>query len=184
MNEVLETIKKRRSVRRYSATEISRENLDWIIEAGRYAPSANNSQPWHFTVVQNPELLRQADEIVRREMARAPEDYIRKMVSGPSFRVTYGAPVLIVVSGKEDAVAQRVDCAAAMENMLLAARSLGIGSVWLGLMRLFYAQKDEVAKLGIPPGYAPLYAAAFGYPADDREPAAPKRKPDAVDYIL
>ena len=58
MNNVLETIKNRRSIRNYKAEQISQEELDLIIEAGIYAPTAGNEQPWHFTIVQNPDALK------------------------------------------------------------------------------------------------------------------------------
>lgn len=182
-NEVLDAIKSRRSIRKYCAQQIKDEEVEMILEAGRYAPSACNEQPWHFTVIQNPDMMQIINSVTLKGMQRSELERHRKMAENSAFRVTYDAPTLIVVSGRIDATAPAVDCAAAMENMLLAARSLGIGSVWLGLMRLFYAQKEEVAKFRIPSGYAPLYAAVFGYPADDREPTAPKRTLDTVDYI-
>lgn len=183
MNEVLEAIKSRRSVRFYRSEQISEENIDLIIEAGRYAPSAHNEQTWHFTVIQNAELLGNINEIVRKGMAESDVEWVRKMAEKPGFMVTYSAPTLIVVSGRIDGMAWKVDCSAAIQNMLLAAESLGIGSVWLGLMRFFFDKQENVAALGLPEGYQPFYGVSFGYSANEKKFAAPKRIPDVVNYI-
>lgn len=183
MNEVLKVIKSRRSVRNYRHEQISQENLDLIIEAGVYAPTAHNEQPWHFTIIQNQEMLQHINEKVSELMAKSDVEWIRKMGSNPDFQVTYNAPTLIIVSGRKDAMAWSADCAAAIQNMLIAAESLNIGSVWLGLMRFLFQQEGEVSKLGIPEGYQPYYGVALGFKAKEKEQAAPKRNLDVVNYI-
>jgi nitroreductase len=183
MNDVLKTIKSRRSVRKYKQEQISQEELAAILEAGMYAPTAHNDQPWHFTVIQNQELLHDINEKVRKEMAAANDEWVKKMGSNPAFQVTYDAPTLIVVSGRKDGIAWQVDCAAAIENMLIAAESLNIGSVWLGLLRFFFHKEEEAGKLGIPENYQPYYGVAFGYKANEGEQVAPKRNMDIVNYI-
>jgi nitroreductase len=182
MNEVLTIIKSRRSVRNYKQEQISQESLEAIIEAGIYAPTAHNDQPWHFTVIQNHAMLQSINEITKREMANSPVEWIQTMSLNSGFNVTYNAPTLIVVSGRTDAIAWATDCAAAIQNMLIAAESLNIGSVWLGLLRFFFDQKDEVQKLGIPEGYTPYYGVAFGY-KEKEQATAPKRNMDVVNYI-
>lgn len=183
MNEVLETIKNRRSIRKYKPEQIKDDELKMILEAGMYAPTAHNEQPWHFTVVQNSDVLRHINTVVQADMAKSDVEWIRNMGSNPAFSVTYQAPTLIVVSGRADALAMQADCAASIENMLIAAESLGIGSVWLGLTRYLFARGDEVAKLGLPVGYKPYYSVALGYAAIERRPIAPKRNKDVVNYI-
>jgi nitroreductase len=183
MNDVLKTIKSRRSVRKYKQEQISREELDAILEAGMYAPTAHNEQPWHFTVVQNQELLYDINEKVRKEMAASDNEWIKKTGSNPAFQVTYDAPTLIIVSGRKDGMAWQVDCAAAIQNMLIAAESMNIGSVWLGLLRFFFQKDEEVSKLGIPENYEPFYGIAFGYKANEEEQVAPKKNMDVVNYI-
>jgi nitroreductase len=183
LNEVLKTIKSRRSVRNYRQEQISREALDLIIEAGVYAPSANNQQPWHFTIIQNQETLRHVNQKTREAMAKSDVEWVRGRGLDPDFQVTYNAPTLIIVWGRTDAAEWRADCAAAIQNMLLAAESLNIGSVWLGLMKFFFQQEEEVAKLGIPEGYRPYYGVAIGFKAEEKEPAAPERNLEVVTYI-
>jgi nitroreductase len=183
MNDILKTIKSRRSIRKYMKEQISQEELDAILEAGIYAPTAHNDQPWHFTVVQNQELLHDINEKVRKEMAASDNEWVKKTGSNPAFQVTYDAPTLIVVSGRKDAIAWQVDCAAAIQNMLIAAESLNIGSVWLGLLRFYFQKEAEVCRLGIPENYQPYYGVAFGYKANGNEQVAPKRNTDVVNYI-
>lgn len=183
MNEILKIIKNRRSIRSYKPEQISQETLDLIIEAAIYAPTAHNQQPWHFTIVQNPQLLEHINQKTREAMARSDNDWARKTGSDPDFYVTYKAPTLIIVSGRKDAMDWHADCSAAIENMLIAAESLNIGSVWLGLMRFYFEQKEELAKLQIPDGYEALYGVALGYKTVEKNPDAPRRNFDVVDYI-
>lgn len=182
MNEVLKAIKSRRSVRSFKQEQISQETLDLILEAGTYAPSAHNQQTWHFTVIQNQELLREINETARAQMAKSDMEWARSMSANP-LQVTYQAPTLIVVSGKKDGIAWEADCAAAIQNMLIAAESLSVGSVWLGLVRFFYLQEGACEKLGIPDGYVPYYSVALGYKANEKPQAAPRRAGNVVQYI-
>lgn len=183
MNDVLKAIKSRRSVRKYKQEQISQEELNSILEAGIYAPTAHNDQPWHFTVIQNQKLLHDINKVVRKGMASSDEEWIRRMGKNPAFQVTYDAPTLIVVSGRKDGISWQIDCAAAIQNMLLAAESLNIGSVWLGLLGFFLQKKEKVKKLGIPENYEPFYGVSFGYKADEKEQVAPKRNMNVVNYI-
>lgn len=183
MNEVLKTIRNRRSVREYKSEQIIREHLDQIIEAGILAPSAMNEQPWHFTVIQNPELLRRINDTVKEKMAASDNEWVRKNASDSGFTVTYNAPALIIVSGDQNGVAWQADCSFAMENMMLAAESLGIGSVCLGMVKIFLEIPGEAEKLGVPEGYKPFLGIAFGYKVSDKEIEPPKRNLDVVNYI-
>jgi nitroreductase len=183
MNEVLKAIKSRRSVRKYKKEQISEESLNLIIEAGIYAPTAHNEQPWHFTVIQNEGILKHINEKTSELMAKSDIPWIQKMGSNPNYQVTYGAPTLVIVSGRKEGMAWQVDCAAAIQNMLLAAESLSIGSVWLGLLKFFFSQKEEMGALGIPEGYQPYYAVALGFKEQEKEQPAPKRNLEVVNYI-
>ncbi|MCX7709539.1 MAG: nitroreductase family protein [Clostridia bacterium] len=183
MNEVLRTIKKRRSIRSFKEEQIKQEELELILEAGMYAPSGHNEQPWHFTVIQNKELIQYMADKAKEIMVSADIEWMRRMALNPRTNITYKAPTLIVVSARKTAISWMADCSAAIQNMLLAAESLNIGSVWIGLLRFFYTQQDEVKKLNIPEGYEPVYSVALGYKALEKEPVAPKRVVDVVNYI-
>ncbi|KDR95755.1 Nitroreductase [Peptoclostridium litorale DSM 5388] len=186
MNSVIETIKNRRSIRKYMPDQLKEDEINAIIEAGLYAPSAHNDQPWHFTVIQDKELMRQisidSKEAVKKVSKNAT---LQKMASNEELDIFYGAPTIIVVSGEEKAMMPTIDCAAATQNMLLAAESLGIGSCWNGLAAFLFQGEggDEYAKkLGLSQGYQPYYAVALGYKVSDVRRALPRRE-GTVSYI-
>jgi nitroreductase len=183
MNEVLKTIKSRRSVRSFRQEPIKQEELDMIIEAAIYAPSGHNTQPWHFTVIENREVISHINSVSKEFMAKMDIDWIRNAGMNPDFDITYNAPVLVIISGRKDAISWRTDCAAAIENMLIAAESLNIGSVWLGFAVFCFMAQGEAEKIGIPEGYEPCYGVALGYKKQDKEVRAPKRNYDVVNYI-
>jgi Nitroreductase len=183
MNEILKTIKNRRSVRSYSPEQIKQKDLDLIIEAGIYAPTAHNDQPWHFTIIQNEEKIHYISDKSKELMAKSETEWMKNMGLNPKVNITYEAPTLIIVSGNKNALSPKTDCSAAIQNMLIAAESLNIGSVWLGLVTFFFKLEDEMKKLGIPEGYEPYYGVSFGYKAITKEILAPKRNLNVVNYI-
>lgn len=182
MNAVIETIKNRRSIRRYLPEQIKDEELDAILEAAVYAPTAHNEQPWHFTVIQNKELLDHISVTAKELMSNSGVEWIEKMGKNEKLHLFYNAPTAIVVSGKKESYSSLTDCSAAIENMMLAAESLNIGSCWIGLVSFFFDQKEEMKKLNIPEGYVPYYAVTFGY-KQVRPTRIPERNRDVVTYI-
>lgn len=182
MNEVIKAIKSRRSVRSYKSAALSKEMLKIIVEAGCYAPTGHNVQPWHFSVVQDRVLFGEVNEKAKRIMAGVPVDWIEKIGRDSAIDITHGAPALILVSCKIGAVSGSEDCTAAMENMIIAAESLGIGSCWMGFVAFTFKDSDLMKKLGVPEGYEPKQAAVFGYPEGEKK-QAPMRNLDVVTYI-
>lgn len=120
-NPTLAAIRERRSVRNFTATPVTEEQLEAILEAGRWAPSGRNSQPWVFVVVR--------DQRVRSDIG----DILRQRTY--AWRGFATAPVLIVVSvdPKRDPEHFVEDGAAAAQNLCLAAQSLGLSSSWAGV---------------------------------------------------
>jgi nitroreductase len=182
MNKVIEAIKSRRSIRKYLPEQLKEEELQAILEAGAYAPSAHNEQSWHFTVIRNKELLDRMSAKAKEIMAAQGTDWVKSMGANKDFHLFYHAPAVIVVSMRKNALSPMVDCSAAIENMLLAAESLDIGSCWIGLVRYYFAIKEELPRLKIPAGYEPCYAVALGY-KDQRPAKALPRTAAAVTYI-
>ena len=120
MNEVLEAIKSRRTIRRFKPNPIDEEKLQMILEAGRWAPSFSNLQPWRFIVIKDQGLKNALDKAARESVLH--------------FGINE-APVIILVG-----VDRRIDPlhaieagAAATQNMTLAAHSLGLGAGWIGI---------------------------------------------------
>jgi nitroreductase len=143
--EVLEAIRTRRAIRRYKKDPVPQELLEQVLEAGRWAPSAGNSQPWDFIVVNEPEL--------KRRVARC--------FMWGHFLVE--APVGIVVAVDQ----WRTGCpwqdgAIAAYSMWLAAHGLGLGSCWINP-----TTNDDTVKelLGIPANKEVICVLSLGYPA-------------------
>ena len=157
MENILETIFKRRSIRTYTEQKVSREILTQLLQAGMAAPSAKNSRPWEFVVVTKEDILAQL---------RARLKY-----------GDYNAPAAIVVLGNLK-IAQSdssyrfwvQDCTAAVENILIAAAGLGLGTVWIGSYPKEDVIKTEQDILGIPEEIYPLALIYVGYPAEDKPP--------------
>lgn len=185
MNDTLKSIKNRRSIRVYKPEQITEDELSAIIEAGLYAPSATNGQPWHLTVLQNPDILKAMNADAMKAMAASENDYFRKFTANENFDIFYHAPTAIVVSGSAASPYAVTDCAAMTQNMLVAAESLNIGSCWVGLTN--FALKGPKAEhykaaLNIPEGYDPIYTIILGY-KKTAGTAAPARKEGCVNFI-
>jgi nitroreductase len=190
MNAVIETIKKRRSVRSYDPKPVPRDVLNAIIDAGNEAPSAMNSQPWRFVVVEGKEAkkkllgaaLPQAKKIVEAVKDVDPERYeaIKKRYAELPDPVYYSAPTVIFVIGNGGYAGH--SCPLACENMMLAAHSLGLGSCWVGfgamvtddpeVRRLLELKEDDSI-------YGPIL---LGYPKGGT--ARPPKKVPKVKWIL
>lgn len=118
MNQTMETILTRRSIRSFQEKPIPEENMKQIVDAALHAPSAMGRQTWKFTVVMNREKIQKLAKAVGKVLGR--EDYDM-----------YRPEALVIPSNEKDSRFGRDDNACAMENIFLAAHSLGIGSVWI-----------------------------------------------------
>ena len=132
-NSVLEAIKNRRSVLRFETTPIEEEKIQAIVEAGQWAPSWLNKQPWKFIVVTDPAIKESLSEFAPTVFKLGVRE----------------APVCIVVSvdPNEDPFHFIEDGAVATQNMALAAYSLGLGSCWIGTFKLKEERKSSEEKI-------------------------------------
>lgn len=176
--EVIEAIKGRRSVRRYQSTPVDEKTLETVLEAARWAPSWANTQCWRFVVVREKSVRAELAETLRdTETGDTP-------VKNPAFRAMQDAPVVIVGCAQLDRSGFKpggpatdkggywymYDVALAMQNLMLAAHSLGLGTVQVGM---FDAGK-AAAILGVPEGFCVVAMTPLGYP--ERESRTPPRK--------
>lgn len=185
MNETIKTILERRSIREFSAEQIPNEDLDTIIEAGIYAPSARNLQPWHITVIRNKGLIEEIEDEIREYMLACDDEDLINRAKDSSRTIFHRAPTIILVSGDESNSYMKGDCSNVLQNISLASCSLGIGSCYIGMGNMLFQtdRADEfTAKLGIPQGYKSYCWISLGY-ADGEVPIAPERKDGVVTYI-
>lgn len=175
MNEVLKTIKARRSTRSYGQEQVSAAELQEVLEAGCCAPYAG--KPSHLTVVQDAALIGKINDAAKQAALHMGMPHLEQLGGDPDFIGTYGAPTVIFASDEEDSVAPDSNCAVAAQNMLIAAESLGLGACWVffPLFFLFGEQADEIRQdLRLPTGHKPCACIALGYKgpgaeASDRE---------------
>jgi nitroreductase len=189
MNEVIKAIKTRRSVRSYEAKTVPRGVLQAIIEAGNEAPSAMNSQPWRFVVVEDQGVKRklldaalpQAKKITELVKDIDPERYasIKKRYAELPDPVYYSAPAIVFVIGNGRYAAH--SCPLACENMMLAAHALKLGSCWVGFGAMVTEDPEVRAILDLKEDdslYGPIL---LGYPKS--EPARPPKKEPEVKWV-
>lgn len=185
MNDTMKTILDRRSIRRFKDKPVEKKELELILEAAHYAPTAMNQQPWHFTVVQSRELLDRINEVTKEAFAKSGNPNFGARAKTEGFSPFYNAPLFIIVSCDKKAIAPIHDGALTLGNMFLAAKSLGIGSCWIHAMNFVLESEAgyELRKeLQIPEGFMPVGAGAFGYAAENN-PAPSPRKKDAVTIL-
>lgn len=183
-NETLRLISARRSHRAYETTPITEEQLNAILKAAVESPSAVNRQPWHFTVVRNQALLDEMNEEVWDQVMKRDPQKRSPRFADRSFHVFYHAPTVIVISGMPDNPYTPIDGGIAVENIALAAESLGLGSVILGMPRdAFAGDKADAFRqaLHFPEGWDFVIAIAIGVPADTKDPHAVRK--DRISYV-
>jgi nitroreductase len=210
MDDILEVIKTRKSIRRYKPDPISNELLDKILEAARWAPTGENYQPWRLIVIKNQETKNRIGNLAKLgsgsrmtawyclgEMQRRFEEIqdpakraevLRFMYSGEVSEFAKQAPVVIAVIGTlmEGSVDVPYDLSACIENMLLEAHALGLGACWVhGPV----ASTRDAAKfkkiLKIPTGmgeYKVIAYVALGWPAEARKHPRPKKPLEEIVY--
>ncbi len=157
MNEVLRAIKERRSIRVFKPDPVEPEKVEAILEAGRWAPSGRNSQPWRFVVVQTKEK--------REELA--------KLV--PQGDMVRTAPITLAIlcdrQAGYDPIKDAQAIGACAQNILLAAHALGLGACWIGRVK----DREVESFLGAKEHEELMMLIPLGYPAE--KPAPRERKP-------
>ena len=174
MNDTLKTIFNRRSIRSFEEKQINDEDLSLIIAAGKAAPTALNSQTWHFTVIQDQTILNDISRINRNILLNCGVKAIEERAKDENFSNFYHAPTVIIISDEEGDYAD-VNTANAAENICLAAESLGLGSCYIASFRPALQSSngaDLRRLLKLPAGQSPKWAVALGY-IKGSTPAAP-----------
>ncbi len=172
--EVLEAIKTRRSIRRYKTTPVDDKTIELVLEAARWAPSWTNTQCWRFIVVRDGGIKSELADVLQ---SKRPDG------KNAATEAVRNAPVVIVACAElgqsgcyqgepttDKGDWYMFDVALAMQNLVLAAHSVGLGTVHVG----FFDAKKAAAILGVPPGFCVVEMTPLGYP--DQEPAPRPRK--------
>ena len=178
-NDVIETIMSRRSIRKYLEKPVEHEKLATVAKCGINAPNAMNQQQWAVRVVEDQNFIKETTEIFKKAM---PEMVKRDA----NFKNMYrNAPNIIVVATPKGDSWGLLNAGLLGENMMIAAKALGLGTCCLGSPARFLqdneACKSYVAKLNLPKDYEICYVLAIGYP--DEAPEAKQRDESKIEYI-
>jgi nitroreductase len=197
MNDTIKTIFERRAIRKYKEKAVSKEIIEQIIDAGRIAPSAMNRQPWKFYVVTSKEDIKLfSREIAKQGLKTIPKIGIKEAVKSIVAGVTnlshgidflmskdpvfHEAPVVIFITAPKDNEWASLDIGMCSQNMMLAAKSLGLDSCPIGFGK-FVEKTKSYSKLNIPSDERVQLAIIIGY--GDEKPEVHKREKDNVFYI-
>ena len=153
MNQTIDTILNRCSVRSFDPNPIPRETLDQIIQCGSAGPSGANNRAWRYVVVTDPKLrkklITQSTPLYKKWLEGMPDNFkkMRVEVDKTPDPIYYGAPTIVFVVGK--GFTADMDCPMACQNMMLAARSLGIGSCWVHIGQLVIGDPEARSSMEI-----------------------------------
>ena len=180
----LEAIKTRRSTRKFKARPVEMEKLQQVVEAGRFGPTGGNAQSNHFFVISKIETLMVLKELVQNAFAKMElrDDLYKSLKNSITlsrkghYSFSYNAPVLIVVANKKDYGNNMADVACAVENMMLAANELDLGSCYINQLKWLNEEpsiRGYLATLGLKDDERVYASVAIGYP--DTETGFPNR---------
>ena len=172
MNETMQNILTRRSIRSYKSDPVPRELIDQVVRAGTYAPTGMGEQ--------SPIILAVTDRETRDRLSRA-----NAKIMGRDIDPFYGAPAVLVVLADKSKPNHVYDGSLVMANLMLAAHALGLGSCWIHRAREEFQQpewQELLRSLGVEGEYEGIGHCILGYP-DGPEPEAAPRKENYVYYI-
>ena len=157
MNEIIENILTRRSIRKFTDKPVDKDILNELVQAALNAPTGMGRQTWKFTVITNQDAIKKICKVIEKKLDR------------PGYNM-YCPMALIMPSNEKDSPFGKEDNACALENIFLAAHSYGIGSVWINQLQNICDDEDVrsvLDELGVPANHVVYGMAALGYAADD-----------------
>ncbi|MBU0629065.1 MAG: nitroreductase family protein [Nanoarchaeota archaeon] len=195
MNQVIDNIKQRRSIRRYTEKQVPRDIINECINSAIYAPSSHNRQPWDFTIITNKKLINELSDSIRawyksiaqlslplsfiKEVRKSAEEMMKRVKSEKDL-FFYQAPCIVITHAPNKRFFAQ-DCSCAAQNLMLAARSLEVGSCWIGFADIVFNKNNNIKKkLNIPNSHSIMATIALGYPEKFPESALPRREPKKV----
>ncbi len=171
-NEALEVLKNRRSIRKFKTEQVTREELNAVLEAGTFAPTGAGTQAPVIVAVRDPEVVKKLDEMNARvlNMPQMPHPY-------------YGAPAILLVLVPRNGITPVEDGSLVAGNLLNAAYAVGLGACWIHRSKEMFDSEEgrELLKeWGLPEDMMGVASIALGYPDCPQPKAAPRKE----DYIV
>ncbi len=184
---IFEAICDRRAIRHYQSKLVDERTVRTLLEFAVQAPSAVNSQPWSFAIVQKQNLLREISEEAKKTLAQDPRwkseaQHAPNRFLDPAFNIFYGASTLIIVCSTQEGLVPEADCYLACQNLMLAAHGMGLGTCPIGLAWDVLRTDSMKNKLGIPLGHFPVLPIIVGYPSEE-SPRTPRNPPRILNWV-
>lgn len=175
MNEVLKTIAQRSSIRAYTAEKLTDAEIKTLIAAGLQAPTARNTQEVHISVVDGDNsILKEIDTQCKLTMIKAaPDEETKAKIESNPNNFYYNAPTVLILSADKDFKWSKLDAGIAVENIALAAQSMGLGNLIIGIIddTMRGEKKDYFAEaLQFPDNHEFAIAVAVGHRATEKDP--------------
>lgn len=182
--ELQQAINTRRSVRNYTNQPVSKEAINALLNAAVQAPSAMNTQPWVFAVIQDATELAKISDRAKQHLlesltATSPLSKYRETLQDPNFNIFYGASTLVLILGKPTGPRPVEDCQLAAENLMLTACANGLGTCFIGFASLYLDSPAGKREYGIPDDYQVAAAIIVGTPKDPLG-LLPKNPPEVL----
>jgi nitroreductase len=186
VNEAIKAILERRSIRSFTPEPVSEEDLQLILDAGQWAPTARNIQETHLTAVVSPEKIAALNTQLKASSQVEGFDRYRDFVKG-AYSINFkNAPVFIIVgSDRQNSACPVEDGTLVLANILLAAHSLGLGGCWvnqLGAVGEEPVFRALLTSIGLPSTHRVIGSAAIGHPSGP-QPKPPVRKPGRINIV-
>lgn len=184
--ELLQAIHSRCSTRSYDTAPVPKASIETLIAAAAHAPSAMNSQPWAFAVIQDRALLEKINERSKACLLAAltpdsPMNKYREALQAPEHSLFYHAPALVLILSKPAGPCPEPDCRQAAQNLMLAAHGLGLGSCFIGMAYQYLNTPEAKTELGIPQEYTVVAPMIVGQPQGGQlAPPAEKNAPEML----
>jgi nitroreductase len=184
----MDAIYTRCSVRTFAPELVGRGTIDLLLDAAVRAPTAVHEEPWAFAVVQDPVVLKRlsdrAKPLFLEEAHRAHVDrggHAFDFFASPEFNIFYDAGTLIVIYGRGAGPFVAADCWLAAENLILAARAMGLGTCVIGSAVPLLSSPEGKSELGIPAEYTAIAPIVVGVPSGET-PATPRKAPQILSW--
>lgn len=177
-------IKGRRSVRAYTDEPVSKEHIDSVLEAGVWAPTGMNRQPWKFIVIENKELIKYVSDETKLAIQKMMPDMAKQFQTEADI-ICYDAPVLVLVCAQSDkrwGNISLLDSVLAAQNMFLKAYEIGLGTCYMGFVQFLSSKPDVLKKMGVPEGYEIMVPFILGHPKT-KQGAGKRNKPNVLKWI-
>ncbi|MBQ3893131.1 MAG: nitroreductase family protein [Mailhella sp.] len=183
--DIIEALETRRSVRSFTDEPIGEDVLRTLLALGTKAPSASNSQPWSFGILQGKARIRKLAEEARQVLVSgitpgSPLEKYASMLENPGYDMFHGAGTLLFVYGRKDMPWHVGDCSMCIQNIMLAAHSMGIGSCWIGFANWLCKTDAFGARMGVPADRELVGVVCMGHRKGELPPVRLRREPEIL----